>query len=273
MEEREVKDPSFFISLAAALVVGMTFIVAGAQKIRGRAAFESALNAYAFIPPEARRNLSFLLPPLEVALGVAVLTLQYPLVSGVLSIVLLAAFSVASIRAFGWKGAADCGCFGAAGRKATTLALLRRNTSLMALAALPAWLAGASSPIAEAAAGVLLVLCLASLSTRVRLPEISRSMASDAPVNRSRRQLLRGLAGMGGLGVAAVAAAVLDRPSTAEAACEPCQSCADEYAFIGCSTPCCAYYFVRPRMRCNASCYSCGAWRIETFCGIPGCGC
>jgi hypothetical protein len=268
-----MKDPSLLISLAASLVVASVFILAGIQKIRGRAAFERSLDSYAFIAPEVRRSLSILLPPLEVALGVAVLTLQYPLISATLLLVLLGAFSIASIRAFGWRGAADCGCFGATARRATTLSLLRRNLSLMVLAALPACLSAASSTVTDVAAGGLLVVCFTLLSGQVGWQSVRQSIVSDVPANSSRRQLLRGLIGMGGLGVTAVAAAVLEGGATAEAACEPCQSCADEYAFIGCSTPCCAYYFVRPRQRCSSSCYSCGSWRIETFCGIPGCGC
>ena len=108
-------EPNFFIALAAALVVGPVMIVAGVLKARQRGVFESSLQSYAFVPPNLRRPLSFGIPALEAALGVAVLTLQVPTAAGLATAILLLMFTAATVKAAGWSGSADCGCFGALG--------------------------------------------------------------------------------------------------------------------------------------------------------------
>src|SRR5688572_28917449 len=86
---RRTLESSFLIALAAALVVGPVMLIAGVLKTRQRGAFEASLQSYAFVPTSLRRPLSFAIPALEAALGVAVLTLQLPVLAGVATAILL----------------------------------------------------------------------------------------------------------------------------------------------------------------------------------------
>lgn len=261
-------EPNFFIALAAALVVGPVMVIAGVLKARQRGAFETSLQSYTFLPLNLRRPLSFAIPALEAALGVAVLTLQVPVLAGLATAVLLLTFSAATVKIAGWSGSADCGCLGAA-HVSSVRVLLARNAALIVLALIPTIVAlDASQPAAVAAGGsallVLVVLMLAQLRTGT-VPE-------TGPADPSRRRVLRGGVALGAT-VAASAAGLFRGGGLADAACAGCGSCADQYIFINCTTPCCAVYYVRRRNNCDGACVGCTGWWTEEFCGIPGCGC
>ena len=262
-------EPNFFIALAAALVVGPVIAIAGVQKARQRGAFETSLQSYTFVPPNLRRPLSFGIPALEAALGVAVLTLQVPVAAGLATAMLLLTFTAATVKASGWSGSADCGCFGAA-HVSSVRVLATRNAALIVLALIPTVLAlDASQPATVAAGGIALLglvgLALGQSRTVTAVPETE-------PADPGRRRVLRGGVALGAT-VAASAAGLFRGGGLAEAACAGCGSCADQYIFINCTTPCCAVYYVRRRNNCDGACVGCSGWWTQEFCGIPGCGC
>ena len=260
---------SFFIALAAALVVGPVMVIAGVLKARQRAAFETSLQSYAFVPPHLRRPLSFGIPSLEAALGVAVFTLQLPVIAGVASAILLLVFSGATVKAAGWSGAADCGCFGA-GRVSNVRVLLARNAALIVLALIPALQAFHASLMAAAVAGSFVIFAIAVMG--VAQSQTAAAVPDTEPEDPGRRRVLRGGVALGAA-VAASAVGILRGGGRAEAACAGCGSCADQYVYLYCTSPCCAMYYVRRRQNCDGGCYLCAGGWTQEFCGVPGCGC
>jgi hypothetical protein len=262
-------EPNFFIAMAAALVVGSVMVIAGVLKARQRGAFETSLHSYAFVPAYLRRPLSFGIPALEAALGVAILTLQVPVFAGLATAVLLLTFSAATVKAAGWSGTSDCGCFGA-GHISNVRVLLARNAALIALALIPPSLALDPSAVTTAVGGgigllALVVLSLAHARTSTALPETE-------PADPGRRRVLRGGVALGAT-MAASAVGLFRGGGLAEAGCAGCGTCANQYLYLYCTYPCCALYYVRRRNNCDGSCVSCSGWWTEQFCGIPGCGC
>jgi hypothetical protein len=262
-------EPNFFIALAAALVVGPVMLVAGVLKARQRGAFESSLQSYAFVPPNLRKSLSFGIPALEAALGVAVLTLQVPVAAGLTTAILLLSFTAATVKAAGFSGSADCGCFGAA-HVSSVRVLATRNAALIVLALIPALATLNASQMATVAAGGIALLVLVALA--LGQSRTATAVLDTEPADPGRRRLLRGGVALGAT-VAASAAGLFRGGGLAEAACAGCGSCADQYIFISCTTPCCAVYYVRRRNNCDGACVGCSGWWTQEFCGIPGCGC
>lgn len=262
-------EANIFVALAAALIAGPVMVMAGVLKARQRGAFETSLQAYAFVPAYLRRPLSFGIPALEAALGAAVLTLQIPVLAGVGTAIVLLAFSAATVKAAGWSGSADCGCFGP-GHVTNVRLLLARNAALMVLALIPASLALSASLIAMAIAGGLGVLALVVLM--LTQPRTAAAVPETEPADPSRRRILRGGVALGAT-VAASAVGLFRGEGLAEAACSGCGSCADQYVYLYCTTPCCALYYVRRRNNCDGACVACSGWWTQQFCGIPGCGC
>jgi uncharacterized membrane protein YphA (DoxX/SURF4 family) len=104
-----------WVGLAARLVLGGVFVVAGLLKIPDPAESARAVQAYDLLPPDVGEAVGYGLPFLEVALG-ALLLLGYATrlaaaVTGVLLVVFVA--GVASAWARGLS--IDCGCFGSGG--------------------------------------------------------------------------------------------------------------------------------------------------------------
>jgi hypothetical protein len=262
-------EPNFFIALVAAIVVGPFMVVAGILKARQRSAFETSLQSYAFVPPNLRRPLSFGIPALEAALGAAVLTLQVPVLAGLATAILLLTFTAATVKAAGWSGSAGCGCFGPA-HVSSVRVLLARNAALSVLALIPTIVAFDPSQVVTIAIGGIALLALVVL-TLVQ-SRAATVVPETEPADPGRRRLLRGGVALGAT-VAASAAGLFRGGGLAEAACAGCGSCADQYIFINCTSPCCAVYYVRRRNNCDGACVGCSGWWTQEFCGIPGCGC
>jgi hypothetical protein len=262
-------EPNFFVALAAALVVGPVMVIAGVMKARQRGAFEMSLQSYTFVPPYLRRTLSYAIPALEAAIGMAVLTLQLPVMAGLATAALLLAFSVATVKAAGWSGVSNCGCFGV-GHISNVRVLLARNASLIVLALIPVSLAIETSPAATAGAGGLGLLALAVLS--LIQSRTAPVLSETEPADPGRRRVLRGGVALGAA-VAASTVGLFRGSGLAEAACAGCGTCADQYVFLYCTSPCCALYYVRHRNNCDGACVGCSSWWTQEFCGIPGCGC
>lgn len=106
-----------WLGLIARLVTGGVWIVAGALKLGRPADSVAAVKAYQMLPPSMAEFVGYLLPPLEVAIGVCLVLGLLTRVSATVSALLFVAFiiGIASVWARGIE--IDCGCFGGGGAK------------------------------------------------------------------------------------------------------------------------------------------------------------
>lgn len=101
-----------FFSILAMLILGVFFTASGVGKIIDVPGFIEVLKAYGLsggLVPLA----ALAVPPLEVLLGLALLTGHGGRGLGLLSALLLILFTIAFALAYFGKGLTDCGCFGA----------------------------------------------------------------------------------------------------------------------------------------------------------------
>jgi hypothetical protein len=127
--------PGTTTSGLGAWVLASVFGWAAAAKLLRREAWVGALGAYGLGPLE--RPAAVLVPILEAGV-VGLVVAGLPRAAGLLSLLLLAAFSVAVIRARGRVGdRLPCGCFGRTARRDVRLVLFR-NVLLAGLAGLVA---------------------------------------------------------------------------------------------------------------------------------------
>ena len=108
--------------LAARLVVGSVWVVAGALKLPDPAASVQAVRAYQLLPPALVAPVGQLLPVVEVVVGTALLLGLLTRPVAAVSAALLGAF-VAGIASVWARGLSiDCGCFGGGGTVADAAA-------------------------------------------------------------------------------------------------------------------------------------------------------
>ncbi|MGA8255121.1 MAG: MauE/DoxX family redox-associated membrane protein [Nocardioides sp.] len=104
-----------WLGLLARLVVGAVWIWAGLIKLPDPSASVESVRAYELLPASLVEPVGYLLPPLEVVLGAALVLGVMTRGAALLSMVLLAAF----IFGISWAWASglkiDCGCFGDGG--------------------------------------------------------------------------------------------------------------------------------------------------------------
>lgn len=136
----------YWLGTVARLVVGVVVFWAGAVKITGPAASAASVHAYqlSFIPSGLQDNIGYLLPPLELVVGLAlilgVMTRGAAIVSAVLMVLYVAA--IASVWARGIT--IDCGCFGGGGYDPDAASHypweIARDVGLAVLAGFVVWL-------------------------------------------------------------------------------------------------------------------------------------
>ena len=138
------------LALALRLLVGGVFVVSGGLKALHPDAFAAALASYELFPAAVIAALRWLLPPLEVALGLLFAAgVRTPLLARLLvGLVSLGTLAVVAGLALG--GAVDCGCFPTAGAAhAVGAGFFLRNLTLIAVTI---WIAErADRPAARAA--------------------------------------------------------------------------------------------------------------------------
>ena len=118
------------IGYAAAVVLAVVFLRAAAAKLaRG----EDAARAFAALGVPAPAAMARGVPAVELTLAVALLAA--PRAGGAASLVVLAAFSAALVRAVRARVSAPCACFGAATADPVSSVDLLRNGLLAVLAA------------------------------------------------------------------------------------------------------------------------------------------
>lgn len=122
--------------MLARAVLGCVFVFAAVPKLADPHAFAVAISNYHLLPDVASRALGAALPPLELLVGVALLTGVHARGAAVLSAGMLVVFAIALTRAMLLDINVDCGCFGSAARAEIGWDSVVRNAGLTALATL-----------------------------------------------------------------------------------------------------------------------------------------
>jgi uncharacterized membrane protein YphA (DoxX/SURF4 family) len=106
---------SKWVGLLARLVVGGVWIVAGALKLTDPTASVQAVKAYELLPTSLVETVGYLLPALELVVGLALVLGVMTRGAAAISALLFVAFiiGIASVWARGME--IDCGCFGGGG--------------------------------------------------------------------------------------------------------------------------------------------------------------
>ncbi len=131
----ETRNGRLLVVLAR-FVVGGVFIFAAVPKIADPHAFAVAVSNYHLVPDLVSRVTGAVLPPLELLMGVALVTGVQARGAAVVSVGLLVFFAVALTRAMLLDINVDCGCFGSAARAKIGWDSVARNTVLSGLGAL-----------------------------------------------------------------------------------------------------------------------------------------
>ncbi|GAA3517506.1 MauE/DoxX family redox-associated membrane protein [Nocardioides daeguensis] len=131
-----------WVGLAARLVTGIVWIVAGGLKITQPDASINAVRAYQLLPSSVAEVVGIALPATELVVGLALVLGVFTRGAAVMSAVLFAAFivGISSVWARGIE--IDCGCFGGGGTKAGAASAypweIARDTALLAASLLVA---------------------------------------------------------------------------------------------------------------------------------------
>jgi uncharacterized membrane protein YphA (DoxX/SURF4 family) len=104
-----------WVGLAARLVVGCVWIVAGASKLLDPAQSVAAVRAYQLLPGSLAQPVGQLLPVLEVVVGAMLVLGLLTRGAAVISSVLFVAFVIGIASAWARGLTIDCGCFGGGG--------------------------------------------------------------------------------------------------------------------------------------------------------------
>lgn len=107
-----------WVGLAARLVVGAVWLVAGALKLTHPDASIAAVRAYQLLPGGLAETVGTVLPAVEIGVGLLLVLGLFTRAAAVVSGLLLVAFliGIASVWARGIE--IDCGCFGGGGADA-----------------------------------------------------------------------------------------------------------------------------------------------------------
>ncbi len=133
-----------WLGLGARLLTGGVWIYAGAVKLPDPYASVQAVRAYELLPASVAEAVGYLLPPLEVVVGIALVLGVLTRGAAAVSAVLFLAFivGIASVWARGME--IDCGCFGGGGYDPDARSSypweIARDAGLLAASLLLVWL-------------------------------------------------------------------------------------------------------------------------------------
>ncbi len=132
-------------TVAARVVLSATFLQAGLQKVRYRTQLAGVISNYRVLPAVLVPALSWLLPPVEIAVGLALLVPSSgaALAAGCLLGLFTAAIVINLVRG---RTHIDCGCFQSELRQELGWELVWRNGVLLVMAAYSASFPVRTSP-------------------------------------------------------------------------------------------------------------------------------
>ena len=133
-----------WLGLLARLVVGGVWIYAGLLKLPDPAASIESVRAYELLPASLVEPVGYLLPPLELVLGIALVVGVMTRGAALLSGVVLAAFIFGISYAWAAGLKIDCGCFGDGGANPDAAAQypweIARDAGLLVASGFLVWL-------------------------------------------------------------------------------------------------------------------------------------
>ena len=104
-----------WITLLARLILGGVLLVAGALKVGNLQKSAMAVRAYELLPTAIANFLGFVLPWLEIGLGLLLILGVAVSISGLFGAIIMFAFIIAIAQAWARGLSIDCGCFGGGG--------------------------------------------------------------------------------------------------------------------------------------------------------------
>lgn len=104
-----------WITLLARLILGGVLLVAGALKVGNLQKSAMAVRAYELLPTVVANFLGYVLPWLEIGLGLLLILGVAVSISGLFGAIIMLAFIIAISQAWARGLSIDCGCFGGGG--------------------------------------------------------------------------------------------------------------------------------------------------------------
>ncbi|SDB88176.1 Methylamine utilisation protein MauE [Raineyella antarctica] len=104
--------------LACRIVLGVVLIVAGALKVANLEQSVLAVRGYQMLPYELAVAVGYVLPPLEIIVGLLLVAGLFTRWAGLIGALLMAAFVIGISQAWIRGLTIDCGCFGGGGQVA-----------------------------------------------------------------------------------------------------------------------------------------------------------
>ena len=104
-----------WITLVARLILGGVLLVAGGLKVGNLQKSAMAVRAYELLPTAIANFLGYVLPWLEIGLGLLLILGVAVSISGLFGAIIMFAFIIAIDQAWARGLSIDCGCFGGGG--------------------------------------------------------------------------------------------------------------------------------------------------------------
>ena len=104
-----------WITLLARLILGGVLLVAGGLKVGNLQKSATAVRAYELLPTAIANFLGYVLPWIEIGLGLLLISGVAVSISGLFGAIIMFAFIIAIAQAWARGLSIDCGCFGGGG--------------------------------------------------------------------------------------------------------------------------------------------------------------
>ena len=170
------------VFIAVRLFTALVFAAAAVGKMRNWAVFEGVVANYRMLPEVLVRPFAYLLPPLELLVAVALVTLSAP-VPEASAATLLGLFAAAmGVNILRGRGEIDCGCFSSALKQRLRWPLVFRNLFIIVILAVCAAIDGGPVTARMWVSGVLggaaLFIVFQCLNTLWAAPALRRGRSS-----------------------------------------------------------------------------------------------
>ena len=104
-----------WITILARLILGGVLLVAGGLKVGNLQKSAMAVRAYELLPTAIANFLGYVLPWIEIGLGLLLISGVAVSISGLFGAIIMFAFIIAIAQAWARGLSIDCGCFGGGG--------------------------------------------------------------------------------------------------------------------------------------------------------------